>query len=57
MSGASLPVRLVRLELSEGALMVDYSASYATADRDQTRTLFGNVMWLVAAAAGFFALG
>lgn len=37
--------------------MVDYSASYATADRDQTRTLFGNVMWLVAAAAGFFALG
>jgi FtsH-binding integral membrane protein len=37
--------------------MVDYSASYATASKDQTRTLFGNVMWLVAAAAGFFALG
>jgi modulator of FtsH protease len=25
--------------------------------RDRTRTLFGQVMWLVAAAAGFFALG
>jgi len=28
---------------------------YAT--RDQTRTLFGQVMWLVALTAGFFALG
>ena len=37
--------------------MVDYSANYATATRDQTRTLFSQVMWLVAAAAGFFTLG
>jgi modulator of FtsH protease len=37
--------------------MVDYSANYATATRDQTRTLFSHVMWLVAAATGFFALG
>jgi FtsH-binding integral membrane protein len=36
---------------------VSYSASYATATRDQTRTLFGQVMWLVALAAGCFALG
>jgi FtsH-binding integral membrane protein len=36
---------------------VDYSASYAMADRDQTRTLFSHVMWLVALAAGCFALG
>jgi len=36
---------------------VSYSASYATATRDQTRTLFGQVMWLVAVAAGCFALG
>ena len=36
---------------------MDYSASYATADRDQTRTLFSHVMWLVALAAGCFALG
>ncbi len=34
-----------------------YSASYATATGDQTRTLFGQVMWLVALAAGCFALG
>jgi FtsH-binding integral membrane protein len=35
-----------------------YSAGYApTASRDQTATLFGQVMWLVAFAAGFFALG
>ncbi len=26
-------------------------------DRDQTATLFGQVMWLVAFAAGFFTLG
>ncbi len=37
--------------------MVDYSASYATATKDQTRALFSHVMWLVAAATGFFALG
>ena len=36
---------------------MSYSASYATATRDQTRTLFGQVMWLVAVAAGCFALG
>jgi FtsH-binding integral membrane protein len=36
---------------------VSYSASYATATRDQARTLFGQVMWLVALAAGCFALG
>ena len=37
--------------------MTDYSANYATAARDQSRTLFSHVMWLVAAATGFFALG
>jgi FtsH-binding integral membrane protein len=36
---------------------VSYSASYATATRDQTRTLFSQVMWLVALAAACFALG
>jgi FtsH-binding integral membrane protein len=36
---------------------VDYSASYATTTQDQTRTLFSQVMWLVAVTAGFFALG
>jgi FtsH-binding integral membrane protein len=36
---------------------VAYSASYATVTRDQTRTLFSHVMWLVALAAGCFALG
>jgi FtsH-binding integral membrane protein len=36
---------------------VSYSASYATATSDQTRTLFSHVMWLVALAAGCFALG
>jgi hypothetical protein len=30
--------------------MVDYSANYATATKDQTRTLFSHVMLLVAAA-------
>ncbi|HUA41368.1 MAG TPA: Bax inhibitor-1 family protein [Streptosporangiaceae bacterium] len=34
-----------------------YSASYATVTGDDTRTLFGQVMWLVALAAGCFALG
>ena len=37
--------------------MVDYSATYATATRDQSRALFSHVMWLVAATTGFFALG
>ncbi|HSR86316.1 MAG TPA: Bax inhibitor-1 family protein [Streptosporangiaceae bacterium] len=37
--------------------MTDYSANYATATRDQSRALFSHVMWLVAAATGFFALG
>jgi FtsH-binding integral membrane protein len=37
--------------------MADYSATYATATQDQTRALFSHVMWLVAAATGFFALG
>jgi FtsH-binding integral membrane protein len=36
---------------------VDYSATYATATKDQSRALFGNVMWLVALATAFFALG
>ena len=36
---------------------MSYSASYATATRDETRTLFSHVMWLVALAAGCFALG
>jgi FtsH-binding integral membrane protein len=36
---------------------VSYSASYATATRDQTRALFSQVMALVALAAGCFALG
>jgi FtsH-binding integral membrane protein len=35
-----------------------YATGYApTASRDQTATLFGQVMWLVALAAGFFTLG
>jgi len=36
---------------------VDYSATYSTATKDESRTLFGNVMWLVALATAFFALG
>ena len=36
---------------------MSYSASYATVTRDQTRTLFSHVMWLVALTAGTFALG
>ena len=36
---------------------MSYPASYATATTDQTRTLFGQVMWLVALATGCFALG
>lgn len=34
-----------------------YSPSYATATRDQTRTLFAHVMWLVGLTAAVFALG
>lgn len=37
--------------------MADYSASYATAAKDQSRALFSHVMWLVAATTAFFALG
>jgi modulator of FtsH protease len=37
--------------------MADYSANYATSTRDQSRTLFSHVMWLVAATTAFFALG
>ncbi len=37
--------------------MVDYSASYAMAARDQTKALFSHVMLLVAATTGLFALG
>ena len=37
--------------------MAEYSASYATAARDQARALFSHVMWLVALTAGAFALG
>jgi modulator of FtsH protease len=33
------------------------SPNYATVMADRTRTLFGQVMWYVAATAGFFALG
>ena len=36
---------------------MSYPASYATVTRDQTRTLFSHVMWLVALTAGTFALG
>ena len=36
---------------------MDYSASYATAARDQTRSLFSHVMWLVAITVAVFALG
>lgn len=36
---------------------MEYSASYATAARDQAKALFGLVMLLVASAAGLFALG
>jgi FtsH-binding integral membrane protein len=34
-----------------------FSAGAAATDRDRTHTLFGQTMWLVAVAAGFFALG
>jgi len=37
--------------------MADYTASYATTTRDQSRALFSHVMWLVAATTAFFALG
>jgi FtsH-binding integral membrane protein len=37
--------------------MAEYSASYGTAAKDQTKALFSHVMWLVAATTGFFALG
>jgi modulator of FtsH protease len=34
-----------------------YGGGAATVGADRTRTLFGQVMWLVAASLGFFALG
>jgi FtsH-binding integral membrane protein len=37
--------------------MLDYSAGYAAGTRDQSRTLFGQVMWLVAATSGVLTLG
>jgi FtsH-binding integral membrane protein len=37
--------------------MVDYSAGYPAATQEQSRALFGHVMWLVALAVGFFTLG
>jgi modulator of FtsH protease len=36
---------------------VNYTPAYAAPAQVQSRTLFGHVMWLVAATAGFFALG
>jgi FtsH-binding integral membrane protein len=36
---------------------VQYSPSYVAPTQAQARTLFGNVMWLVALTAGCFALG
>jgi FtsH-binding integral membrane protein len=37
--------------------VVDYPAGYADVSRDQGKALFSHVMWLVALAAGVFALG
>ncbi len=37
--------------------MAEYSAGYAELSHDQGKALFSHVMWLVALAAGFFALG
>jgi modulator of FtsH protease len=36
---------------------VHYTPAYVAPARPEARTLFGHVMWLVAATAGFFALG
>jgi FtsH-binding integral membrane protein len=36
---------------------VNYTPAYSAPAQIQARTLFGHVMWLVAATAGFFALG
>jgi len=36
---------------------VNYTPAYVAPAQVQSRTLFGHVMWLVAATAGFFALG
>jgi FtsH-binding integral membrane protein len=36
---------------------VHYTPAYVAPTQVDTRTLFGHVMWLVAATAGFFALG
>jgi FtsH-binding integral membrane protein len=48
----------MRTRSQEEELLVSYSTGYApTATRDLTATLFGQVMWLVALAAGIFTLG
>ena len=36
---------------------MNYTPAYVAPARVQSQTLFGHVMWLVAATAGFFALG
>jgi modulator of FtsH protease len=38
-------------------MLVNYTPAYVAPVQVQARTLFGHVMWLVAATAGFFALG
>jgi FtsH-binding integral membrane protein len=38
-------------------MLVSYTPAYVAPAQLQARTLFGHVMWLVAATAGFFALG
>jgi FtsH-binding integral membrane protein len=40
-----------------GEMLVSYTPAYVAPAQLQARTLFGHVMWLVAATAGFFALG
>jgi len=45
------------LHLSARGKLVHYTPAYVGPAQVQTRTLFGHVMWLVAATAGFFALG
>jgi modulator of FtsH protease len=43
--------------LSSREMNVAYTPAYVAPAQVQARTLFGHVMWLVAATAGFFALG
>src|SRR5215475_10904037 len=42
---------------SARGMPVHHTPAYAAPTQVETRTLFGHVMWLVAATAGFFALG